>query len=351
MLTVFHKNGQYNIYLNSSIVAELHNYISTKFRNRKAVIITDTTVNQLYGATIKELVCNSGAECNIVCIERGEGSKSLRVLEYVYSELCRLNITRSDLIIALGGGVVGDLTGLAAATFMRGISFISIPTTLLSQVDSCIGGKVAINLPHGKNLIGCFYHPSAVFICTSFLDTLEDRFFSDGLAEVIKYGCIKESPIIDILNKAANRHELMSYIKDIITASLKIKKEIVELDEFDTNIRMLLNFGHTIGHTIEKLYNYTTYTHGEAIGIGMAWITEKSEETGDTSPGTANTIKKLLERFSIPSTISKDIRKDILESIKLDKKSSGENINIVLLKRIGHAFIKNIAIKDMDMYI
>jgi len=350
-LSVTHRLGSYDIFIDSNALPALKNYLAETYKGRKAAIITDDTVGPLYDEIVSSVITESGISCSSMYIKHGEESKSMSSLQQVYDWLCSLGMTRADLIIALGGGVVGDLAGFAAATFMRGLPFINIPTSLLAQVDSSIGGKVAVNLPTGKNLVGAFYPPKAVFICTNSLKTLEPRYLHDGLAEVIKYGCIRDSSIISTLNHTTCRDDLLLNIREIILKCLYIKKELVEKDEMDKGDRMLLNFGHTIGHGIEKYYGYSRYTHGEAVGLGMVWITEKSEELGLTKPGTAKEISRLLDAFSLPSKIDKTIRNSIIDTISHDKKAAGNRMRLVLLKEIGEGFIKEIPMKDIGEYV
>ena len=351
VLSVTHRLGSYDIYIDNNTLHALASYLAASYEGRKAAIITDDPVGPLYQELVSSAVTSSGLTCSSMSIRHGEGSKSISVLQQVYTWLCSLNMTRSDLIIALGGGVVGDLAGFAASTFMRGLPYINIPTSLLSQTDSSIGGKVAVNLPLGKNLVGTFYPPAAVFICIDFLKTLEPRYLYDGLAEVIKYGCIKDPSIISILSRTTCHDDLLSSIRELILKCLTIKKELVEKDELDTGDRMLLNFGHTIGHGIEKHYNYSKYTHGEAVGLGMVWITEKSEKLGLTEIGTANRITSLLGNFSLPSSPDKSIRESVIGTILHDKKAGGDKMHLVLIKDIGKGFIKELPMSDIGKYI
>ena len=210
-------------------------------------------------------------------------------------------LTRSDLVIALGGGVIGDLAGFAAASYLRGVKLIQIPTSLLAQVDSSVGGKVAVDLPQGKNLVGAFYHPKMVLIDPDVLDTLPQHFINDGMGEVIKYGCIKDAELFNSLCSHSSFEDLKADLTDVITRCVDIKREVVEADQFDKGERMLLNFGHTLAHTIEQHYNYERESHGEAVGIGMYQITKIAEEKGLTAPRCAEKIKKALDIYGLPS--------------------------------------------------
>lgn len=350
-LSVKSSAGSYHIHIGKESIDRLSLSLKENYAGKRAAIITDSVVAPLYADEIKNLVAASGLDAHVIVIPSGEESKCIGMLQKLYSEFCNMNLTRTDLIIALGGGVVGDLSGFAAATFLRGVPYISIPTTLLSQVDSSIGGKTAVDLPEGKNLVGAFYPPKEVFINPDFLDTLSDRVFFDGLAEVIKYGCIMDTSILDILSEHTDRTSLKPYIAELILKSLAIKKKLVEEDEHDTGSRMLLNFGHTFGHAIEKHYKYSKYTHGEAVGMGMLHITRKSEELGETEKGTSDRILNLLNTWNLPAETKDDIKDDIESTVKLDKKTSGASIRLILLRKCGESFIKKITISDVSKYI
>ncbi|EKY26424.1 putative 3-dehydroquinate synthase [Clostridium celatum DSM 1785] len=255
----------------------------------------------------------------------------------VYNELLDFNLTRSDLIITLGGGVIGDLGGFVASSYLRGIDFIQVPTSLL-EVDSSVGGKVAVDLERGKNLVGSFYHPKAVLIDPEVLNTLDNRFFIDGMAEVIKYGCIKDKMFFEFLYEMENNSDVIDNMERVIHKCCDIKRIVVESDEKDKGERMLLNFGHTLGHAIEQYYNYTKYTHGEAVAIGMYEITKISEAKGLTVKGTAERIKEILIKYNLPYKMDVNIE-EILDTINLDKKKLGKSLNLIILKEIGNSEI------------
>ena len=341
----------YPLYIKRGLINEIGIEIAKIYTGKKVLIITDENVNKLYGKTVEISLKIGGFNVETIVLEPGEKSKSVDVLLNVYNDLLDFKVTRGDLIIALGGGVVGDLTGFAASTLLRGIPFVQIPTSLLAQVDSSIGGKVAVDLARGKNLIGSFYHPQAVFIDPNVLKTLSKTFLHDGLAEVIKYGAIKDIDLFLKLENFKDDDDVLANIDNIIYQCCNIKKDIVEIDEKDTGDRMLLNFGHTLGHSIEKYFNYEKYTHGEAVGIGMYSITRKSEELGLTEVGSAERIKKILIKYNLPYEVLGLDRDKILQAISLDKKNDKDTINIILLERLGNAFIKNINSSLMNDYI
>ena len=283
-------------------------------------------------------------------IEPGEKSKTLGTLSDVFAQMAAFGMTRSDLVITFGGGVPGDLGGFAAATFLRGIDFIQVPTSLLAQIDSSVGGKVAVDLPAGKNLVGSFYQPLGVFIDPDLLGTLPKRYLHDGLAETIKYGCIRSSGLFTKLQHIKDDEELLSEIEAIIQECCSIKARIVEMDEFDTGERMLLNFGHTIGHAVEKYFNYETFTHGEGVGIGMVALTEQTEQLGITAKGSAKLIREVLKRYGLPTeaVMAKD---EVLRTIALDKKKKGGTITLIVLDMIGQARLMKIPCEELASYI
>lgn len=351
-LDVKHKSGSYNIYIERNILKKAGRYLKENFNGRKIAVIADDNLKRLYGELLENIIMSNGLNAKIISIKPGEESKSLDTLQnIIYKELLDFKMGRSDIIVTFGGGVVGDLGGFAASTYMRGIPYIQIPTSLLAQVDSSIGGKVAVDLPWGKNLVGSFYNPQAVFIDPDLLKTLHKRFLHDGLSEVIKYGFIKDKSIIDKLLNCKDDEDLLNDAEDIIYKCCSIKKSVVEIDEKDFGERMLLNFGHTFGHALEKYFDYKKYTHGEAVGIGMLHITRKSEKIGITEAGTSELIEKVLKKFDLPYEVPAVNMNDIFETIALDKKTFGNSINLILLKKIGESFIKKVESDDLEYYI
>lgn len=328
----------YDIIIEKGIINSVAHEIRDVFKGNKVFILTDKNVDKFYGDLVLNNLINDGYNAKKMVLDPGEESKAFFTLPLVYDELVNFKFTRSDLILTLGGGVIGDLGGFVASTYLRGVPFVQCPTTLLAQVDSSVGGKVGVDLDKGKNLVGSFYHPKKVIIDPDVLNTLTDRVFNDGMAEVIKYGCIKDKEFFGNLINYSNKKEVMNNIEYIIHNCCKIKKKVVEKDEKDTGERMLLNFGHTIGHAIEQYYHYSKYTHGEAVAIGMYEITKLSEELGITQKGTMEIIKDILIKYNLPYELTIDI-KEILETMKLDKKNLGNNLNLIFLKEIGDSFI------------
>lgn len=328
----------YPIIIENGIIDNVSAEICKFYKGKKIFIVTDDNVNSHYGEVVTESLNESGFEVKLMSLKPGEESKNFNTLPQVYNELLDFNLTRSDLIIALGGGVIGDLTGFVASTYLRGVDFIQIPTSLLAQVDSSVGGKVAVDLKRGKNLVGSFYHPKCVLIDPNVLETLEERFLIDGMAEVIKYGCIKDSEFFEFLEKIENNQQLIDNMGIIIHKCCDIKREVVENDEKDLGERMLLNFGHTLGHAIEQYYNYSKYSHGEGVAIGMYVISKLSEEKCLTKQGTSERIKNILLKYKLPYDMDVKVE-DILEAINLDKKKLGKNLNVIILKEIGNSEI------------
>lgn len=337
-LTIDLSHSSYDIIIEKGLLNNLSKEIWSVFKGKKIFVLTDKNVDRFYGDRVIKELASSGYETKKLVLEPGEETKSFFTLPKVYDELLNFKLTRSDLILTLGGGVIGDLGGFVASTYLRGVPFIQVPTTLLAQVDSSVGGKVGVDLDKGKNLVGSFYHPKKVIIDPEVLNSLSDRVFNDGMAEVIKYGCIKDKEFFNKLLEYNNKEEVMHNIEYIIHNCCKIKKEVVEKDEKDTGERMLLNFGHTIGHAIEQYYNYSKYTHGEAVAIGMYEITKISEASFETEKGTADTIKNILLKYNLPYKLDININ-EIKEAISLDKKNIGNKLNLIFINKIGESKI------------
>lgn len=345
------KDTSYNIYIQRNIVNTIGEYLRKNYKNKKIAIITDKNLENLYGEALIRSIEEKGFNTKTISVNPGEESKSIDTLKEVYDELAKFKLGREDLIITFGGGVVGDLGGFAASTYLRGVPYIQVPTSLLAQVDSSIGGKVAVDLPFGKNLVGNFYHPKAVFIDPELLKTLEKKFFRDGMSEIIKYGLISNESIIHELLNVKNKEELFNNIDNLIFKCCSIKKSVVELDEKDFGERMLLNFGHTLGHAVEKYFNYKKYTHGEAVAIGMAEITRRSEKLNITEKGTSKCIEELLKKYELPYETPEMDREVLFNTIVLDKKSSGDSINLIVLNKIGEGVIKKVKINRIGDYM
>ncbi len=296
----------------------------------RAFVVTDGNVAPLYGETLRAALWSEGIETTLLTVPPGEGSKSEAVLFELYDKMLEAQITRGDVIAALGGGVVGDLAGYAAATLLRGIPFVQIPTTLLAQADSSVGGKVAINHPRGKNLIGAFHQPKLVLADTDTLKTLPARELACGMAEVIKHGAIADADLFSFLEEGTPDYA------DIIGRNCDIKRRVVETDEFDTGGRFILNFGHTFGHAIEAQGGFLRYNHGEAVSVGMVTAAVLGEKLGVTKPGTSERLRGILTLHGLPVTSGETPDWSLALS---DKKRDGDTLRLVLLKEIGEAVL------------
>jgi 3-dehydroquinate synthase len=347
-LTVDLGKNSYPIYIENNLLERAGELIPQAFSGRRIMIISDDHVYPLYGDTLKRQL-SGDYECFHLVLPHGEATKSFQSLPGIYSAMLEAKISRSDAVIALGGGVIGDLAGFAAASFLRGVKFIQIPTSLLAQVDSSVGGKVAVDLPEGKNLVGAFYQPSLVLIDPAVLNTLPPRFVNDGMGEVIKYGCIKDESLFQALEGYGSFAALKGHLPEIVKRCVDIKRIVVEHDQFDTGERMLLNFGHTLGHTIEQYYQYGRESHGEAVSIGMYQLTLLSELEGLTEKGAAARILNMLNAYGLPfkSGLPMDA---LIGAIKLDKKNLENRLNIVLLHGIGDSYVHPVSIDFFGKY-
>lgn len=328
----------YPIKIEKGLLDQVGEEIAGITSSRRVAVITDKNVAEHYGEHVEGQLTDEGFEVSMIVLEPGEQTKTFATMPAIYSQLIESGLTRSDVIVALGGGVVGDIAGFAAASYLRGVDFVQIPTSLLAQVDSSVGGKVGVDLPEGKNLVGAFYHPTKVIIDPLVLETLTDHYFADGMAEVIKYGCIHDVSFLNKLAELRSREAVMTEVESIVARSCDIKREMVEQDEKDKGVRMLLNFGHTLGHAIEAFYNYESITHGHAVAIGMVTLTHISEEKGLTESGTADELIRVLETHNLPTVLADVTAYDaILPYVKKDKKQLNNQLNVVLLEKAGKA--------------
>ncbi len=334
----------YRVLVGSELLSTTGAQVRAVSDARVAAIVTDDNVAPLYANVVEASLRDAGFEPCTYILPHGEASKCLTSLGELYSFFARAQLTRTDLVVALGGGVVGDLAGFAAATYLRGVSYVQIPTTLLAQVDSSVGGKTAIDLPEGKNLTGAFWQPSLVLCDISTLNTLPPETFADGAAEVIKYGAIRDRALFERLCGGA----LATDTAAIIARCIDIKRAVVEGDEFDNGARALLNFGHTLGHAIERESAFTV-THGNAVGIGMVLLTKAAERAGLSKSGSAAHIADCLARHHLP--VDSPYPLDALFPHCLsDKKRSGDDITLVLIQDIGDAYthrVKTDALKAL----
>ncbi|MGH8013686.1 MAG: 3-dehydroquinate synthase [Candidatus Binataceae bacterium] len=313
--------------------------------SERVAILSDTNVARLYGERVRIALEHAGFKPELIEIPAGETSKSLAMLARVYDRLVAAELDRGGVLFALGGGVVGDLGGFAAATYLRGIALVQLPTTIIAQVDSALGGKTGINHDKAKNLIGAFYQPRLIIADTTTLESLPEREFREGLAEVIKYGAIMDAPMLTslerempaILRRDAARLEM------IIAQSLRHKAAIVVSDEREGGPRKLLNFGHTIGHALEAAAGYGSYFHGEAVAVGMVAAARLSCAFAGLGMEEAARLQRLIEMAGLPTTMPPGwFDKTFVDALRLDKKRSGEAIEFVLLDRLGHALTRKL---------
>lgn len=347
-LTVELGCDSYPIYIENDLLNQAGSLIGEIFSGRRIMIISDDNVYPRYGEQLTRQL-SADFDCHHLVLPHGEPSKNFQSLPGIYAALLEAKITRSDLIIALGGGVIGDLAGFAAATFLRGVRFVQIPTSLLAQVDSSVGGKVAVDLPQGKNLAGAFYQPKLVLIDPLVLDTLDSHFINDGMGEVIKYGCIKDAGLFGTLESCHSFTDLKEDLPAIIHRCVDIKRKVVEEDQFDTGERMLLNFGHTLGHTIEQYYHYERESHGEAVAIGMYQISKLAEDAGLTASGTSARIRDILQAYGLPYTCGLMLSK-LTQAIGVDKKNLDNHLNLILLHDIGAGYIHPATLEFFNQY-
>lgn len=329
----------YRILIGRGLISRLGAECRKLGLGQRCAIVTDSKVGPHYADAAAESLRSNGFECVIVTIPSGEKAKSLSIVAKCYDELAQHRLERKSFVVALGGGVVGDLAGFVAATYLRGIPFVQVPTTLLAQVDSSVGGKVGVNLRAGKNLVGAFYQPKLVLCDLDVLATLPQREFRAGLAEVIKYGIIYDPRLFALLEKALDRLVALdpATLEQVIARCCQIKADVVSQDETETGLRSILNFGHTIGHAIEAISGYGKFLHGEAISIGQVAAARLSAMTLGLPADDVQRITTLFKRASLPTTIAlpKHARARLFEAMRLDKKVSAGEIRFVLAERIG----------------
>ncbi len=301
---------------------------------KRLFVVTDSNVSPLYGARLVASLEIESFEVHTHVIPAGETSKSAENLVALWEWMTAHGITRTDGVVALGGGVTGDLAGFAASTVLRGVDLVQIPTTLLSQVDSSVGGKTAIDLGTGKNLAGTFFQPKLVLMDPETLRTLPPPVFMAGMAEVIKYGCIWDADFFDFLAQRPTRDKLMADIGRILYTCCDIKRRVVNEDEHDTGLRMILNFGHTLGHAYELAGDYEKWSHGEAVAAGMVTAARLGAELGVTEPDVPERIAEVLAPLGLPTHIDCDFA-HIEKAVGIDKKSAGDSVTLILLEKIG----------------
>ncbi len=335
---------EYDVIISKGILESCGEFIGEVVPKCRAAIISDDVVFPLYGDTVQKSLEKSGFDVVSYVFENGEKSKSIKTYAEILEFLAENHLTRTDIIVALGGGVCGDMAGFSAATYLRGIKFVQIPTTLLAAVDSSVGGKTGVNLLAGKNLVGAFCQPAMVICDPDTLKTLPEDTFSDGVSEAIKCGMIRDNELFEKMSGNFSQN-----IEDIIAACITIKSQVVASDEFDRGERQLLNFGHTIGHAIEKCSNFSI-THGHAVAIGMVIITKAAEKLGLCEKGICTALENTLTKCGLPTTC--DFSAEKLYSVTLsDKKRAGDSVTLVIPEKIGNCVLRKVKTDELLEYI
>jgi len=333
--------SSYEIRIGNGILDRMMLLLAKNYKAARYGIITDSIVNKLYGQTMLDAMSQAGMKASMLEIPTGESHKNMATVMDLAARLLAEGADRGTMLIALGGGVVGDLTGFVASIYMRSIPYVQVPTTLVGQVDSSIGGKTAVDLPQGKNLLGTFHQPRAVFADVNFLKTLPEKEFRNGLAEMIKYGVIEDEKLFKMLEsemEEVKSREPERLLKMIETCC-RIKKSIVEIDEREQGLRRVLNFGHTLGHALETLSNYDL-SHGEGVALGMIAAAKLSEKMNYLPGGGALRIEQVIEKAGLPTRIHPVLKiEELIHRLKSDKKKRDDVIHFVCIKSIGMPFI------------
>ena len=349
VLTVNLADNSYDILIGCDILSSLGSRCAVIGLTSRVAVITNPTVNALYGDIVRRSLAEAGCAVTVIEIPDGEVYKNAETLAHVYDALIESGLDRKSFIVALGGGVVGDLAGFAAATYLRGIPFVQVPTTLLAQVDSSVGGKTAIDHPRGKNLIGAFYQPSLVLIDVNTLATLPEREYRAGLAEVIKYGAAIDLPFFEYLEQHVEAILSMDQecLETVIHRCCQIKAQVVELDEKESGPRAVLNYGHTLGHAFEMLAGYREFVHGEALALGMVLAARISAGLGYCAAAEIERIESLVARFGLrtqPPTVE---RQGLLGAIRTDKKSKDGAISFICNLGIGNFAVEQLLPEEL----
>ena len=336
---------KYDVLIGDGLLQNIGSYVKQVKANCKIALISDSNVWPLYGETVKNDLTAVGFDVVEYIFPAGEASKNIETYFEIVNFLAENHVTRSDALVALGGGVVGDITGFAAATYLRGISYIQVPTTLLSMVDSSVGGKTAIDLPMGKNLIGAFNQPVLVLCDCSTLSSLPDKYFIDGCAEVIKYGVLFDAELFAHLECYG-----VSFDRNyVISRCVALKRDIVEDDEFDTGIRQKLNLGHTIGHAVEAISNFAL-SHGNGVAIGMAIIARAAAAAKICDALSCERLISVLEKFMLPSNTDHSVELIVSNALS-DKKRAGNYINLIVPKEIGNCLIMKVPVTELNAFL
>ena len=339
----------YDIVIGSEIIGSVGDALKGFGMSPRIALVSNSTVMELYGGLVESSLRDSGFDPIIITIPDGEEYKNLLWMEQIWGELLKHRLDRNSAVLALGGGVIGDMAGFAASAYMRGIRYIQVPTTLLAQVDSSVGGKTGVNHPLGKNMIGAFWQPSLVWIDVDTLKTLPKSERLAGLAEVIKYGVIWDEEFFNYLDD--NKEAILSLESDalahVIARSCRIKADVVSQDEREAGLRAILNYGHTVGHAIETTTGYTRYLHGDAVAIGMNMEAVLAVQMGLLSDDEAMRVKGLIESYGLPTDLPKGIgSEEMLKAMELDKKALAGQLRFTLPEKVGKVKVNEPVKKD-----
>lgn len=342
----------YDIVIEPGAIRRVGQWVKDLWQPQKITLITDNHVGSLYAERVKLSLEDAGFEVFVFDFLEGEARKTLTTANKAFEFLIKHGMTRSDGIVALGGGVVGDLAGFVASTYMRGIHFLQIPTSLTAQVDSSIGGKTGVNTPFAKNIVGSFAQPDGVLIDPETLQTLGKRELIEGMGEVVKYGLIQDRELWEELKAMDGSTEsILEHADSIIYRSCNVKRKIVVEDEFEGGVRMYLNFGHTIGHAIEQTAGYGKVMHGEAVAIGMVQIARVAEKKGLMPAGITQDIEHMCAKFGLPVSHEPWKIEELYQALTHDKKARGNSIKTVIVPEIGQAAINEIPLVAMKEYL
>lgn len=342
----------YQILIERGSLSRVGEWLRALWSPKKVVIITDNRVASFYLGQVQVSLESAGFDVGVFAFPDGESQKNLETVNQIYHYLATFGLTRSDGILALGGGVVGDLAGFVASTFMRGIPFVHVPTSLTAQVDSSIGGKTGVNTPFAKNMVGTFAQPDGVLIDPDTLYTLGQRELIEGMGEVIKYGLIADQDLWSLLNRMSGSSvSILDNADELICRSCLVKCQFVVEDEFDNGNRLFLNFGHTIGHALEATAGYGQLMHGEAVAIGMIQMSRVAEQKGLIETGLTEKIYQMCMKFGLPTAYQTDLSESLYQAILHDKKARGHRIKLVLVPKIGEAMIYQVPIEEIKEFL
>lgn len=353
-VTVNLGSRSYPICIGADVLGELGRLLHERQLSGRVGVVTDSVVGKIYREPVVQALVSAGLDSWVVEIPAGEEHKNFAWLKFIYDKLIEGRIDRRSPLVALGGGVIGDMAGFAAATFLRGIPFIQVPTTLLAQVDASVGGKTGINHPAGKNLIGAFYQPRLVLIDANTLKTLPRREFVAGLAEVIKYGITLDPELFALLEeqRSAILHFNSALLTHLVTVCCRLKAMVVEEDETEGGYRAILNFGHTLGHAVESATEYREFLHGEAVAMGMVFAARLSQRRGLCSEATCERIGRLIKRVGLPVEVPPKVKGEHLAFVmETDKKTASGKVKFICIEEIGKTRFEYLSAKEIVGYL